>query len=149
MSVQIAMVDGRGELVDSASGNITLLPGQTSAITGSVDGDRSIRALEVQVSNAESDWEEIDYSTGDLVFSQVKIKRDRFDNEVTGRVESNFEDQLESAQVIVVYRRNGRIIGGDYTYLEFVPAGGRATFKIFSDFVALPAGVKAEMYYSL
>lgn len=149
MAVQVGMVDGSGDLIDSASDNITLLPGQTSAIVGSVTGAKATKALEVQVANGESDWQEIDYQAGNLAISQVKVNRGEYDNSVTGRVESHFSEQVEDLQVIVVYRQGGGIIGGDYTYVDFVPANGKSSFKMYSDFERLPAGVKVDAFYAL
>lgn len=149
MAVQVAMLDGNGNLLDSASENVTLLPGQMGAVAGSVSGGKGTKSLEVRISNSEDSWEAIDYEAGSLSIGQVKVARDTYSNEVTGRITSQFGEQEEDVEVVVVYRVNGKIVGGDSTYVDFVPPDGKSSFKVYSDFARLPAGVKAEAYYSL
>lgn len=149
MGAQVTGLDGSGSLVDSDTDNITLLPGQTSAIVGTMSDAKSIKSIEVQLANSESDWEEIDFATGDLTFDQIKVKPGDYYTYVNGRATSTFDEQQEGVTVIVVYRKGSDLIGGDYTYLDFVPADGSAVFKISSDFDKLPKGVNVEAYYEL
>lgn len=149
MGVQISGLDASGGLVDSDDDNVTLLPGQTSAVVGSMSDVKGIKSIEVQLANGESDWQEIDYATGNLTFDQLKVKPSDFSVSINGRATSTFDEQQENVSVIVVYRKGGELIGGDYAYVDFIPANGSAVFKIYSDFEKLPKGVNVEAYFEL
>lgn len=149
MAAQVSALDGDGGLVDSDDDNVTILPGQVTAIVGTISDAKGVKTIEVQLANAESDWQELDGAAGDLIFDQVKVKPGDYSTSVNGRATSSFIEQQESVEVYSVYRKGGKLIGGDYTYLDFVPAGGSAVFKILSDFDKLPKGVNVEIYYQL
>lgn len=150
MPVQVSILDAHGGLLDSAEDTITLAPGQTSALVGSSsDAGRGAKRLEVQISNDPSDWTSIDYEPGGMAASQLRVTRETYSNSVTGRLASDFEDRMADVKVVIVYRSAGKVIGGDETYLDFVPGGGTAAFKVYSDFAHLPKGVKPEAYYQI
>lgn len=148
MSVVIDFLDAAGELVTTDSDTISLLPGQVAAITTDTSDAKGAESLRITPSDTESDWEQIDYTTGDLTFSQVKTKKDDLGDPVTtGRVASTFDDDWQYVTVTAVYRdKAGKIVGyGDGT-VDTVPGGGQTSFKTDS-YVSVPRIAKTEMYY--
>jgi hypothetical protein len=151
MSVRLDFLDDNGDLVTTVSENVTLMPGQTGAVVGTASDARGAKSVEVVAENGEHDWNEIDYVPGELVFSQVKTTQGDYGPQTTGRIQSSFDDQLETVKIMSVYRNPaGKVIGGLYTYVDFVPAQGKASFKIsaFSDLEN--AKIKdTEVYYQV
>jgi hypothetical protein len=147
MPVQLDFLDDNGDLVTTATDTITLFPGQTSALVEQVSDARGAKRLEVYVSNGEDDWEVIDYEPGEFTFSQVKTRQDRLSATTTGRMTGDFLERQEDVTVIAVYRNKaGKVLGGWEDFVEFVPAGGSASFKI-EGFTKYPPIAKTEMYY--
>jgi hypothetical protein len=147
VGIQIDFYDQGGSLLDTTDEFVTtLLPGQTSAI-GDVSFDAAdARTMEVQV--LQGDWESIDFDAGDLTFSDVQTRRQRFGGlRTTGRVSSSFTGQQESVQITVIYRdAQGQITGGDYTYID-IPALGNASFEV--EPLANLDFESTEVYYQL
>ncbi len=75
MEVIIDFLDGSGDVVTTTNEYVTLLPGQTTAMTGTEFDAGAAKQMEVAVSNSEDDWEELDFQTGHVEFSGVKTKR--------------------------------------------------------------------------
>ena len=146
-AVTIELADANGDLLGSADENVTILPGNQTAIVGSFDDANKKSVLTVQIDDDPNDWSELDFVPGDLEFTGVKTKKGDFGSKTTGRVSSTYAARQESVEVQAVYRdKGGKIIGGDYTYVDFVPAGGRSSFEI-SAFGELPTVGATEMYY--
>ncbi len=130
MPVRIDVLDKDGKVIASDEEFISLLPGQTGAVVGDISGVKGADTIQVAVANRLNDWIEYQWVTGGLDFSEVKTKNTRAGAKTSGRVESLFGDSQEGVQVMAVYRdRDGKVLGGDYTYLRIVPGAGSVPFK--------------------
>jgi hypothetical protein len=146
--VRLDFVDADGGLVTTEEAYVSAAPGQTTAITGSASDVQGAKKMEVVLGGSTDNWEELDFVPGTLTFSEVKTKKDTYGGlTTTGRIHSEFADQMESVEIIAVYKNKaGKVLGGASTYVDFIPAGGDSSFKInsFSDIKGVSS---TEMYF--
>lgn len=143
--LQTTFSDASGP-VDTEQDTVAWLgPGQDTAVTGfasSVDGhpDR----MEVRLGTAE--WVTIDYAPGTFTFAGVHTSADQFGATTKGSLTSNFHLRQENVQLDAVYYDSaGKIIGGDFTYVDFVDPDSTVSFKI-AGFTAVK-GIKSTSVY--
>lgn len=148
MPVRVDLLDDEGGLVSTYDKSLTLLPGQTGAITGYRGEAEGATQLDVVVANSESDWTDVPEIPGDLTFSQLKTKVTDTGTKTTGRVSSTYDTQVESVNVYVVYRdASGAVVGANNTYIDFIPAAGDANFMLESWSEKKPDVASTEVYY--
>jgi hypothetical protein len=148
MPVRVDLLDDEGGLVSTYDRSVTLLPGQTGAITGYRGEAEGATQIDVVVANSESDWTEVPEIPGDLTFSQLKTKVTDSGTKTTGRVSSTYDTQVESVNVYVVYRdASGAVVGANNTYIDFIPAAGDANFMLESWSEKKPDVASTEVYY--
>lgn len=66
------------------------------------------------------------------------IRDDTFGKKIVGEIKNNNDYNIESAAVTVVFRdENGVLLGGDTTFVDFIPAGSSTPFElsVYNDFV--------------
>lgn len=147
VNVQLTFYGGDGAFVGSGDGLIsTVLPGQRAAI-GDVIFDIA-NAATMEVDFRVSDWFEIGFEPGEFTFSEVTTQPGEFGGwESRGLVHSTFEQDQENVRIDVIYfDAAGTIVGGEFTFVDFVPAGGQAGWETstFSQFGAAVA--RTEVY---
>ncbi len=148
MPVRVDLLDGEGGLVSTYDRSVTLLPGQTGAITGYRGEAEGATQIDVVVANSESDWTDVPEIPGDLTFSQLKTKVTDSGTKTTGRVSSTYDTQVESVNVYLVYRdASGAVVGANNTYIDFIPAAGDANFMLESWSEKKPDVASTEVYY--
>jgi hypothetical protein len=150
MPVRFDFYDADDGLVTTATASTTLLPGQTGAIIGTTNDAQGATRMEVVIANGENDWQLIDEIAGEFTFSDVKTKATDYGPTTTGRISSTFEEQVDDVRVDAVYKdAAGKVLGGSYTYVDFVPAGGQASFKVSTWSEINPKKVtQTDVYYS-
>lgn len=129
-SIDIEALDKDGTILDSTSDYLTILPGEV-ALTGSfLDvADGKIKELNVRGPDASS-ADKVDGEIGDYDVSKVKAKFDEWSTDVSGTVKSTFAEDQELVSVTIVARNaKKKIIGGEMTFIERLPSGGKAQFK--------------------
>lgn len=128
--LQVTFYDGERILMTAEEYMSAMLPGLTSATTGFDEIDGRPTRMEVRLGS--TDWEEIDFTAGRLVVSDVRTKPDEFGGwTTTGTIESQFESQQESVRIEVVHRNSaGDIIGGDFTFLDFIDPNTTIGFEV-------------------
>ena len=136
VNIQLTFYDANGALAGSSEELVTsILPGQRAALGRPVFDAGTATEMEVVV---RADWTTIDFAAGSFTFSEVTTSPASFGGwETRGFVESAFEDEQETVEVVAIYKdAAGNVVGGDSTYVDFVPAGGRSPFEIstFSQF---------------
>jgi hypothetical protein len=148
MPVRVDLLDGDGGLVSTYDRSVTLLPGQTGAISGYRGEAQGATQIDVVVANGETDWTDVPESPGDLSFSQLKTKVTDTGTKTTGRVSSTYETQVESVNVYVLYRdASGAVVGAGNTYIDFIPAAGDANFMLENWSEKKPDVASTEVYY--
>jgi hypothetical protein len=128
-SVNITFRDSGGQVVAAEDSFLALgLPDQRVAL-GTVAFDAGEAAtMDVQYRVT---WEEVDFTTGAFTFTGVKTSCDEFSCRTTATIASSFDEDQESVEVVAIYRdAGGDIIAGDFTYADFVPAGGSVGVEI-------------------
>ena len=139
VTVQLTFYDADGNLAGSGEEHLSsVLPGQRAAI-GNVVFDVA-NAAEMEVEFRARDWFEIDYQPGAFTFEQVSTTPGDFGGyETRGLILSSFEEEQENVRInIIYYDSNDNIVGGEFTFVDFVPAEGQAAFdaSTFSQFTA-------------
>lgn len=154
LSVNVSFLDGAGSVVTTANETVALLlPTKQVAITG---GDSyysnpdlaTIVSMEVQIGSP--DWEGMGGIAGEFTISDVATRFGEFGQvTTTAQVASTFAREIESPQAVVVYfNEAGGVIGGDYTYVDFIPAGGSIPIEI-SGFGSVPGIFSSDVYITL
>lgn len=134
-----------GALVGTEEGYIdVLLPGQTLGLAGSTLVDDGIVVARAEVQLKAGDYEKTDPLPG-FTAENVNYIPDRFSAKVTGQVVSPYTKDITYLRVMAIaYNEAGDIIGGGFTYLDFVPAGGKAAAEVSVVTSGIPATV--ELY---
>lgn len=146
VDVNVSFTDAAGTVVKTASETIAvLLPGQTVAVGDTlIDAPAEVAGMDVQV--RPDGWEEVDEPLGAFEVRDVTHTVGEFGATTTGTIASTFADDIESPRVVAVYRdASGAIVGGDFTYADFVPAGSDIGVEV-SAYTELPNVASAELY---
>ena len=149
--VRVSFYDSGGGVVASATDTIALvIPGQTAAVVGSDSYFSNpdlglISSMDVRLGQPR--WEEADGPLGAFEVSDVQIRHGQFgDATVTGQVASTFVEEIEDAYATAVYRdAAGAIVGGDFTFIDFIPSGETIPFEI-SGFGTPPGTESADVF---
>lgn len=136
VSVQLTFYDADFRLAGSGEELITaVLPGQRAALGTSIFDVENAVEMEVVI---RTDWMEIDFAPGEFTFDQVTTEREQFGGwQTQGLILSTFEAEQESVHVVAIYKdAAGAVLGGEFTFVDFVPAGGQSPFEMstFSQF---------------
>jgi hypothetical protein len=136
VSIQLTFFDANNALAGSGEETIgPILPGQRGALGTSIFDVRNATEMEVQF---RVDWEEVHVDVGSFGFEQVSTRPEQFGGWSTqGFITSTFDQEQENVQVVAIYKdAAGNVLGGDFTFVDFVPAGGRSPFEVstFSQF---------------
>lgn len=128
--IQVTLYDGDTILKTAEDYFNYVLPGDTAATSGFEEVDGTPTRMEVRTGS--TDWFEIDFTPGQFVVEDVRTKADRFGGwTTTGTLTSEFQEQQENVRVEVVHRNGaGEIIGGDFTFLDFVDPGTTIGFEV-------------------
>lgn len=150
IDVTVTLLDDAGSIVGSQSDSVAvILPGQRAAVVGSTYEDVG-EIADIRVQARARSWEEQEGPYGAFDTSDVSVRQDRFRGwTVTGSVSSTFTDDFEDVYGTAVLRDSaGVIVGGGFTFIDFVPAGGDTSFEI-SVLDDLSGVATAEVYVSL
>lgn len=133
----VDFVDATGALVETVSDSwAAILPGQTVALGDEIsyfsnDDLRNAAEVEVQVFHGD-EWEVFSGTPGVFSFDSIRTRADSIGSlDTTARISSSFVQDIENPYVVAVYRRDGEIVGGGWTFAERVPAGGQVGVDIF------------------
>ncbi len=142
---QVAIYDESGAVIGTDDGYITLLlAGEKLGIGGDIslpDGKSPSRVV-VQVLKGDAGAE-----TTTQMFStdNVQYVSDKYFPKATGLVKNLTDKQLENIRVsAIAFNDAGDIIGGGFTYLDFVPANAQAAAEVSVKTSGTPARV--ELY---
>ena len=134
-----------GTVLGTEGGYINvILPNQTLGVAGSVYLFEGMTASRVDVQLKAGTFKESDVLP---VFTaeNVVYHAGEYSSKVTGQVVSPYASDITDVRVCAIaYDEAGRIVGGGLTYLDFVPASGRAAVEVFVTAAGEPATV--ELY---
>ena len=142
---QVAAYDASGTVLETDSGYIPIvLPGERLGIASELflNEGQVVERIDVQVKTGRFEPLEV---TSLFATENVTYLPDRYFPKVTGIVVSSATRDLENLRVsAIAYDAAGNIIGGGFTYVDFVPALGRAAVEVSVTVSAAPARV--ELY---
>lgn len=143
---QITGYDPEGYVINTDSGSAGLFyPGQTLAGYGefAVPEGVTLERVEVQLLQGETATPltpEYPFTTENVTFIPGS-----YSQKVTGIVKNAFEKDINDIRVLAIaYDAAGKIIGGGYTYVDFVPANGQSAVEVNVTIGGEPA--KVELY---
>jgi len=151
VTLNVSFLDDAGSIVTTANETVALiLPGKQAAAVGSDSYFSNpdlgtIATMEVQLGSA--DWERPEVPVGEFTITDIATRLGEFGQvTTTARISSTFADEITNPQAVVVYYdAEGNILGGDFTFVDFVPAGGTIPIEI-SGFEALPGLSSSEVF---
>lgn len=125
----------------------TLLPDQVLGIGGDLYLEKGVSVARADFQIMSGDYESSD-SIPTFTSDNVKYLTDRYFPKVTGEIVSPYAKDITNLRVsVIAYNEAGDIIGGGYTYLDFVPANGKAAVEVSIKCAGKPA--KVELYASV
>lgn len=147
---QLTFKDAAGVVVDTVEDYISVvLPGSSVALGDFVYDADGVETMTVQILPGAT--EEVDGEPADFTVSDVTTREQEFGGlKTTATVNSPFTRDLEDLHAVAIYRDDaGNVIGGAFTFLGFVPAGGDAAVAIDSLADGLPTPAQTEVYIAI
>ena len=131
VSVQVAFTDAAGTVVATESKSIAYMgPGEHSGFAGTSFGSGANKATKMTVQALPSRWTAV-AALPTFTFTNVAYIPDQFSSKVTGIIKSPFAKDYKTIEVDAIgVDANGQIVGGGYTYQDFVPANGTAAASV-------------------
>ncbi len=119
-----------------------LLPGQTLGLADEMylDEGVTVTSLVIQIKQG-------DYSTSDPIsiftYENAAYLPDEYFPQITGEILSPYAKDITNLRVsALAYNESGDIIGGGYTYVDFVPANSKSAVSIDTTVSETPATVE-------
>jgi hypothetical protein len=145
LSYQVGAYDAVGNVLTTGSHFVELLlPGQRLGVGGDLFVPDGTVAARVDVQLLQGTY----IAAGPaqpFATERVTFVPDAYFPKVTGVVRSPYQQAITNLRLgALTYNASGKIIGGGYTYLPFVPAGGQAAAEVSVVTAGTPA--RSELY---
>ncbi|CAN5765482.1 hypothetical protein BH23CHL7_BH23CHL7_05010 [soil metagenome] len=146
--LQFTFYDDDGPLSTEEGYVSYVLPGQVTATSGTAYEVGRPTRMEVRIGSVR--WTEVDFAPGRFEISDVRTRDQQYGgHRTTGTITSEFQSRQEFIRIVAVYRNAaGEVIGGDFTFLDFLDPESEAVFEI-STFEDLPGLDATEIYWQL
>ena len=142
----VSVYDESGNVLGVDEGYInTLFPGETSgtSVNVSIPEGKTVGNVEVQIDPGDSS-DHFDISANPFSTENVKFAPGTYSSKVTGTLKNSYDQTITYVEVnAVAYDKDGKIIGGGNTYVDFVPAEGQTAFEIRVNLPQAPARIDA------
>ena len=134
-----------GQVVETDQGYVALLlPSQTLGMAGGLDVQDGVRIARIEIQVKAGSFEASDpvpYFTSE----NVTYRAGTYSSKVTGEIVSPYTRDITKVRVSAIcYDEAGEIIGGGFTYLDFVLANGKAAVEVSIASAEAPA--RTELY---
>jgi hypothetical protein len=148
MLVQVNLFDAADNFVGGAEVNVTILPGQTTAVSGQAFGAGS--AVRMLVAPPDDPTPYVPFSSaGAIDVSGVATTTNETGTLTTGTLTSSLTSDQAFLQLFAVYRdASGAVIGGIPSAVESLPSGSSVQFEIL-DTQPPPGIASTEVYWQL
>jgi hypothetical protein len=95
-------------------------------------------------------WEQVSAPVGGFTVGGITTTNDPYMGMTTrGTVASSYAKDLQTLRAAAIfYDSGGNVVGGAYSYLDFVPAGGSIGMEIHS-MMTVPNVAKTDVYVGL
>lgn len=129
---QVAVYNADGDVVDTDSGYISLvLPSSTIAYSSDIYLDETVKADHIEVQLSPGDPQMTTVKSDVFNTTNLKFVPDDYFPSVTGIVANGLDQSISDLRVTaVIYDDADQIVGGGYTYLDFLPASGQAPVDV-------------------
>lgn len=147
VSVNLTFSDAAGIVVKSKSEEVAaILPGQTAAVG---DSDSVTGATRLEVQALVGKWEEVNMTSGGFIVTGINTTGSTFGMKTNATVSSTFAKDLKDTEAVAVYYNSGgQIIGGSFSFVDFVPASGKIGIEVHSSESLSPVA-KTEVYLQI
>jgi hypothetical protein len=148
MLIQINLFDAGDEFVGGAEVNVTVLPGQTTAVSGQAFGAGD--AVRMLVAIPEDPTPYVPFTaSGTIDVSGVSVGSIEGGTLTSGDLESSLSSDQNFLQLFAVYRdAGGLVIGGSTGAVEAIASGASVPFEIIDS--QAPAEIaSADVYWQL
>lgn len=117
----------------------SIKPGEKAYMAGELVNCKGHEDARLEFKIAGSDFESGDgISENDFKAKNVTYVNDDMMPSVTGEIENKKSSDVDSAEVVIVFKKGDKLVGGGVTYVENIPAGGSVPFE-YSDMSSVPA----------
>lgn len=147
---QITFEDAGGVVVDTVEEYLdAVLPGSSVALGDFVYDAVDVATMTVQVLPGTA--EELENEPANFAVADVTTREEEFGGfKTTAKVSSPFTRDLQDLRAVAIYRdQAGEIVGGAYTFLGFVPAGGEAAVSIDDTVDGLSTPASTDVYIAI
>lgn len=98
-------------------------------------GDQTEKPAKVEFKTSVSEWENesaVNYPRNtDFAIKNVKEKKDGSTTTYTGEIFNNSDTRINAAHIVVIYKKDGKIVGGDMSYSDNLDAHSDDTFQLY------------------
>jgi hypothetical protein len=146
---QVAAYDADGHVLDTDWGYVNLLfPGEITALASDLylPEGKTVERVEVQI-NPGSPTSHV-LTASPFTTEQVQFIPGSYTSDVTGLILNASDKTITDLEVVAVaYDDQDHIVGGGYTYLDFIPPNGKTAAEVSVVVTGTPARV--ELFVSL
>jgi hypothetical protein len=143
---QVTVYDENGYVLRTDSGYLSyIFPGNIMGASCSLRLPIDTTASEVRVQIDPGTPTDNLLSANPLIPSNITYIPGSYRSKATGILKNSYEEQITDVKVTAIgYDEKGSIIGGGYTYVDFIKGNNQTAFEISLDFDRKPA--KLEVY---
>lgn len=146
---RVEAFDETGKVLDTDEGYINLVyPGETQAGFSDLFLPDGTKVAKVEVQISQGDPTSSTFTQNPLSAGQISYLPGDYFDYTTATISNSASQTIEDIKVVAVgFDDANKVIGGGFTFLDFVPAGGTTGVKISFDSDQTPA--KLEIYQSM
>lgn len=144
VNVNITFYNDKDTVVKSVSESISsILPGQSAAVG---DMEEAEGAVKMEVQALVDTWSKASGKLGEFTAEDINTSPEEYGGMKTNAtLASTFKKDLKNVEAVAVYYNGDAIVGGDFTYVDFAPAGGKVGLEITGS-NTIPDVNKTEIY---
>lgn len=146
---RVEAYDEAGTVLDTEEGYINLVyPGEKQAVFTDLYIPTGAMIAKVEVQLKQGDSTSTEFAQNPLTAEKISLQAGDFDENVTAIISNAAERAFEDLEVVAVgYDETGKIVGGGYTYLDFVHAEDSSGVQISYNGDQEPSSI--EVYPSI
>lgn len=138
---QVAAYDESGKVLGTSNGYLDdLYPNAQVGVYAEmvVPDNAQVKKVDIQINPGSAVMPLI--AKNPFTFENINFTPDQYFPKVTGIIKNAFEKQVTHVRVVsLTYDDKGAIIGGGYTYVDFVPGSGQAAVDMSVNVTGKPA----------
>jgi len=146
---QATAYDDAGNVLDTQSGYLSyIFPNEQTAGAVSLYLPAGAKSAKVDIQINPGSSSTFALASNPFTTENVNFLAGTYSSKVTGMLKNSYQDKISNVEIVAIgYDKDGNIIVGGFTYVDFVPGNGQAAFEILVDFAQKPE--KVDIYPSL